>query len=62
LIVSDPLHMKRGVLMAQDVGLLAEPSPTPSTRYQGLKSQMELLAHETYYYIGYLLKRPFIGS
>ena len=59
LIVSDPLHMKRAVAMASDVGLAAEPSPTPSTRYQGLKSQMTLLAHETYYYIGYLLQRPF---
>ena len=45
--------------MAQDVGLIAEPSPTPSTRYQGLKSQVGLLAHETYYYIGYLLRRLF---
>jgi len=59
LIVSDPLHMKRAVLMAQDVGLTAEPSPTPSTRYQGLKSQLGLLAHETYYYIGYLMRRSF---
>ncbi|HEU4932157.1 MAG TPA: YdcF family protein [Pyrinomonadaceae bacterium] len=62
LIVSDPLHMKRAVLMAEDAGLIAEPSPTPSTRYQGLKSQVGLLAHETYYYIGYLLKRPFLSS
>jgi uncharacterized SAM-binding protein YcdF (DUF218 family) len=60
LIVSDPLHMKRAVAMATDVGLAAEPSPTPSTRYQGLRSQMTLLAHETYYYIGYLLQRPFL--
>jgi len=59
LIVSDPLHMKRAVLMAQDVGLAAEPSPTPTTRYQSLKSQFGLLAHETYYYIGYLLRRSF---
>ena len=59
LIVSDPLHMKRAVLMAQDVGLAAEPSPTPTTRYQGLKSQLGLLAHETYYYIGYLIRRSF---
>ena len=59
LIVSDPLHMKRAVLMAQDVGLIAEPSPTPSTRYQGLKSQLGLLAHETYYYMGYLIRRCF---
>ena len=59
LIVSDPLHMKRAVLMAQDVGFAAEPSPTPTTRYQGLKSQLGLLAHETYYYIGYLIRRSF---
>lgn len=61
LIVSDPLHMKRAVTMARDVGLSAEPSPTPSTRYVGLRSQMALLAHETYYYAGYLLRRPFLS-
>lgn len=57
LIVSDPLHMKRAVLMAQDAGLMAEPSPTPSTRYQSIKSQLGLLLHETYFYTGYLLRR-----
>jgi uncharacterized SAM-binding protein YcdF (DUF218 family) len=61
LIVSDPLHMKRAMAMASDLGLTADPSPTPSTRYQGLKSQIGLLAHETYYYIGYLLQRPFLS-
>jgi len=60
LIVSDPLHMKRAMAMARDAGLVADPSPTPSTRYQGLISQLGLLAHETYYYIGYLLRRPFL--
>ena len=60
LIVSDPLHMKRAMAMASDMGLVADPSPTPSTRYQGLISQVGLLAHETYYYIGYLLRRPFL--
>ena len=55
LIVSDPLHMKRAMTMAQDVGLSAHPSPTPSTRYQGLR----ILMHETYSYLGYLLRRPF---
>jgi len=62
LIVSDPLHMKRAVAMANDLGLAAEPSPTPSTRYRGLWSQTGLLAHETYYYIGYLLSRPFLKA
>lgn len=60
LIVSDPLHMKRAIAMAEDAGLVAEASPTPSTRYRGLSSQVGLLAHETYYYIGYLLRRPFL--
>ena len=60
LIVSDPLHMKRAMAMAEDTGLVAEASPTPSTRYQGVVSQLGLLAHETYYYTGYLLRRPFL--
>lgn len=60
LIVSDPLHMKRAMAMAEDAGLVAEASPTPSTRYQGVGSQLGLLAHETYYYIGYLLRRSFL--
>jgi uncharacterized SAM-binding protein YcdF (DUF218 family) len=59
LLVSDPLHMKRAVTMARDIGLEAYPSPTPTTRYQGWRSQLGSLAHETYYYIGYLLQRTF---
>ena len=62
LIVSDPLHMKRAVSMALDVGLDADPSPTPTTKYQGVASRAGLLAHETYYYIGYLLRRPFLKA
>ena len=57
LIVSDPLHMKRAMVMARDMGLEAYPSPTPTTRYQSVRSQLNLLAYETYYYIGYLIQR-----
>ena len=59
LIVSDPMHMKRAVAMASDVGLEAYPSPTPTTRYRGWKSQMGSLVHETYYYIGYVVRSVF---
>ena len=62
LIVSDPLHMKRAMAMAGDMGMEAYPSPTPTTRYQSLKSQVGLLARETYFYIGYLLSRPFVSQ
>jgi uncharacterized SAM-binding protein YcdF (DUF218 family) len=55
LIVSDPLHLKRAVLMARDLGLDAYPSATPTTRYRSFKSQMEFLARETYFYFVYLI-------
>lgn len=61
LIVSDPLHMRRAVTMARDVGMDAYPSPTRTTRYQTFGNQIGFLAHETYYYTGYLLQRPFQG-
>jgi uncharacterized SAM-binding protein YcdF (DUF218 family) len=57
LIVSDPLHMKRAVKMSRDVGFEAYPSPTPTTRFKSVQKQAGLLAHETYYYIGYWLRR-----
>lgn len=57
LIVSDPMHMKRAVAMAGDIGMEAYPSPTPTTRYQGWRSQMGSLVHETYYYLGYLARK-----
>ncbi|KYC36794.1 protein sanA-like protein [Scytonema hofmannii PCC 7110] len=55
LIVSDPLHLKRAVLMAQDMGIDAYPSPTPTTRYRSFKSQFEFLMRETYFYFVYLV-------
>jgi uncharacterized SAM-binding protein YcdF (DUF218 family) len=55
LIVSDPLHLRRAVMMAQDLGLDAYPSPTPTTRYRTIKSQLEFLVRETYFYFVYLI-------
>lgn len=55
LIVSDPLHMKRSLLMARDMGMDAYPSATPTTRYKSLSSQLRFLARETYFYLVYLL-------
>ncbi|WP_341529140.1 YdcF family protein [Nostoc sp. UHCC 0302] len=55
LIVSDPLHMKRAVLMAQGLGMDAHSSPTPTTRYRSFRSQIEFLIRETYFYFVYLV-------
>jgi uncharacterized SAM-binding protein YcdF (DUF218 family) len=57
LIVSDPLHMKRSVLMAKNLGLDAYSSPTPTTRYKSLKSKLQFLVRETYFYIHYRVSR-----
>jgi uncharacterized SAM-binding protein YcdF (DUF218 family) len=57
LIVSDPMHMKRAMTMARDVGLRAYPSPTPTTRYVGWRTQMSELMRETFYYLDYLIAR-----
>ncbi|MCC5600896.1 YdcF family protein [Nostoc favosum] len=55
IIVSDPLHMKRAVSMAQGLGMDAHSSSTPTTRYRSFHSQMEFLSRETYFYIVYLV-------
>lgn len=59
LVVSDPLHMRRAMLMARDLGLDAHPSPTPTTRYRGARTQLRFLLRETKNYILYLVSRPF---
>jgi uncharacterized SAM-binding protein YcdF (DUF218 family) len=59
VIVSDPLHMRRALTMARDMGMEAYPSPTPTTRYRTFSAKAGFLFHETYYYAGYLLQHPF---
>jgi len=60
IIVSDPLHMKRAMLIAEDIGLKAYSSPTPTTRYRSFTTKLEFLIRETYYYQRYLLRRVFM--
>jgi len=59
LIVSDPLHMKRAMLLARDMGMDVYPSPTPTTMYQSPSTQLHFLVRETYFYLTHLLRRPF---
>lgn len=59
IIVSDPLHMKRAILMAKDYGIEACSSPTPTTMYKSAKTQIPFLAREVFFYIGYSIVRVF---
>lgn len=60
IIVSDPLHMKRSMLMAKDVGMVAYSSPTPTTMYKSIGTKLSFLAREEFFYIGYKVYRLFI--
>ncbi|MGN1092241.1 MAG: YdcF family protein [Monoglobaceae bacterium] len=57
IIVSDPLHMKRAMLMAKDSGIIAFSSATPTTLYKTPKSKFPFLLRETFYYSLYQIYR-----
>ncbi len=59
IIVSDPLHMKRAMLLAEDAGIEAYSSPTPTTMYQSFKTKVPFVAREVFYYVGYKWYRIF---
>jgi uncharacterized SAM-binding protein YcdF (DUF218 family) len=59
LIVTDPLHERRAITIARDLGIDAYLSPTPTTRYVGVMSRGGFLMRETYFYGRYLLLRLF---
>jgi len=59
LLVSDPLHMKRAMLIAYDAGLTAYSSPTSTTKYQTFSTKIPFWAREMFFYIGYRIYRLF---
>lgn len=59
LIVSDPLHMKRAMLYAKDLGMTAYSSPTPTTLYRSWRTKLPFLMREEIFYAGHRLTRLF---
>lgn len=57
LLVSDPLHMRRIMLMAQDYGIQGWTSPTQTSRIQSWSVKTRFLIRETFYFTGYSLQR-----
>jgi uncharacterized SAM-binding protein YcdF (DUF218 family) len=57
LLVSDPLHMKRAMRMAGDLGLNASPSPTQTSQYGGHRHKLHFGLRETWLYANYLVAR-----
>lgn len=61
IVVSDPLHMRRSMAMAEDYGIQAFSSPTPTSRYQTWKTQIPFLLREEFFYICYHIYTLFFG-
>ncbi|WP_226675997.1 YdcF family protein [Rossellomorea aquimaris] len=58
-IVSDPLHMKRAMLMAKNTGMEAYSSPTQSSVYKTWETKLPFFLRELFFYVGYVLSLPF---
>lgn len=54
ILVSDPLHLRRAMWIANDLDISAVSSPTPTTRYRSFKTQFRFLRRELYYWHHYL--------
>jgi len=59
IIVSDPLHMKRSMLMARDYNINALSSPTTTSMYKSLKTKIPFLLREEFFYVGNCVVRVF---
>lgn len=59
ILVSDPLHMRRSMLLAKDAGITAYSSPTPTSKYASFKTKIPFLVREVFFYIGYKWYRIF---
>lgn len=47
ILVSDPIHMRRAVLISQKLGIETHSSPTPTSRFKSKKVKLEFLLKET---------------
>lgn len=55
IIVSDPLHMKRAMMMADGLNIDAVSSPTPTTRYRSFQTRLSFLVRELYFFHHYVI-------
>ncbi|WP_423005785.1 YdcF family protein [Undibacterium sp. JH2W] len=55
MVVSDPLHMKRAMSMAQDLHLHATSAATPTSLYVGWSAKGQFLLYESLFYVKYKL-------
>lgn len=59
LLISDPLHMKRAVLIAKDFNISAHTSPTKTSQYKSTNKRLTFLMRESFFYVTYQAYRIF---
>ena len=59
LLISDPLHMKRAILIAKDTNINAFSSPTETSKYKSINKKFTFLMRESFFYITYQIYRIF---
>jgi len=55
IIVSDPDHMKRAIMMADDLNMESVSSPTSTSRFRSLETRLPFLLREVYFFHHYLV-------
>lgn len=61
ILVSDYFHLARAGIMARDLGLQAQLSPTPTSKFKHFPAaeKLKLYSKESYFIIGYWLQQVF---
>jgi len=59
VLVSDPYHLRRAMLIAEHDGIDAYPSATPTSRYRSDEERFQFLAKEAYYTALYRIRNYF---
>ena len=62
LMVTDPIHMPRAMMMAKNVGMPAMSSPTKTSRYQSWAKKLELLNSESVLYMKHIFLRNIFST
>ena len=50
LIISDPIHMKRAILISKCNGIACYPSPTQTSMYRSTSSKLKFILYESFFY------------
>jgi uncharacterized SAM-binding protein YcdF (DUF218 family) len=55
LLVSDPIHMRRAIYMAKNIGIDIKSCPTTTSRFQSFYLKFKFSLRETFYLLKYIL-------